>query len=63
MDNILTLKQVGEKLQVSESWLYRKVKSGVLPHIRIGRTGPIRVRESELEKWLRGHSVAGKLKV
>lgn len=60
-DNILTLKQVGDRLQVSESWLYRKVKAGILPHIKIG--GVIRVAERDLDNWIKGHTIAGKLKV
>ena len=57
---VLTLEQVAEKLQLSPAWLYRKCKSGVLPHIRIGKV--IRFREKDLDDWLSSNFNKGKTK-
>lgn len=58
---LLKPKQVMEKLQVGESWLSRKARAGIIPHIRIG--GTIRFREGDLNKWINDHSVKGCQKV
>ena len=60
-DRLLTVEEVAKKLQVSVSWVYKKCEANILRHIRIG--GIRRIKESELNKWIDGHSVGGKLKV
>ncbi len=57
----LKAKQVAEKIGVSSSWVLRKAKAGIVPHIRIG--GVIRFSENEIENWMKRHGMEGKLKV
>lgn len=51
-DKILTLRQVSDLLQVSQRHLYNLEAQDLLKFIRIGRA--VRVRESELNKFLEG---------
>lgn len=60
-DTILTIKQVAEKLQASESWVYKKTAAKILPHFRIG--GMLRFSEKAVNDWLRSHHVGGCQKV
>jgi len=60
-DRYLTAKQVAEKLGVSTSWILRKAKSGIAPHIRIG--GVIRFSQRDVEAWVQAHKIKGTLKV
>lgn len=50
MDEILTVPQVAEYLKISKSKLYLLIQRKELPHIKINRN--VRVRRSDLEKWL-----------
>jgi excisionase family DNA binding protein len=52
---------VAKRMNVSKSWIYRKAKAGIIPHVRIGRT--IRFIEKDLEAWINAHKVKGCLKV
>jgi excisionase family DNA binding protein len=60
-NGILTARQVALLLQVSESWVYKKCKSNILPHVKVG--GIVRILEKNLYKWIEDHQVKGKLKV
>jgi excisionase family DNA binding protein len=51
---ILTVKEVAEYLRMSEAKVYRLVKQGVLPVVRIGKTW--RFRKDLLDAWLRENS-------
>lgn len=48
---IMTVKDVAEYLRMSEAKVYRLVKEGVLPVVRIGKTW--RFRKDLLDEWLR----------
>jgi excisionase family DNA binding protein len=52
--NLLTVKQVSERLQVSLWTVYRKSEAGEIPAVRLGagKRSPVRVSERELEHWL-----------
>lgn len=50
MDELWDIARVAAYLGVSERTVYTKVRSGVLPAIRVGRLW--RVRESDLKVWL-----------
>jgi excisionase family DNA binding protein len=50
MDKIMTIPQVAAVLQISKAKIYMMVKRGQIPYIRIFRN--VRIRESELNKWL-----------
>ena len=57
----LRAKDVAEKIGVSTSWVLRKAKCGIAPHVRIG--GVIRFSEQEIEVWMKEHGIKGVLKV
>ncbi len=57
----LEVEDVAKRLNVSESWVYKKIRTKVMPHIRIG--GIIRVPEKELLAWVEAHAVEGCPKV
>ena len=47
---ILTVKEVAEYLRMSEAKVYKLIKEGVLPVVRIGKTW--RFRKDLLDAWL-----------
>lgn len=47
---IMTVKDVAEYLRMSEAKVYKLVKEGVLPVVRIGKTW--RFRKDLLDNWL-----------
>ena len=54
---MLTVKQVAERLGVSESLVYEWCSEGVLPHYRFGRKGrrgKILIDETEFDAFLAG---------
>lgn len=53
-DQLLTLSQVADRLQVSMSTLHRRIKAGELPTVRIGRS--LRVRPEDLEAYIEKHT-------
>jgi excisionase family DNA binding protein len=53
MENLLTARQLAEKLQVSADWIYDQAASGGMPSYRIGTIR--RFRLSEIEDWLQRH--------
>lgn len=55
MDEILTIQQVAKYLQMSKSKVYYLIQRKEIPHIKIQRN--VRVKVSELEKWLQKHEV------
>jgi len=57
----LRAKDVAEKIDVSTSWVLRKARCGIAPHVRIG--GVIRFSEREIEAWVKEHGIKGVLKV
>jgi excisionase family DNA binding protein len=62
MDNgFLTIGEVAEKMKVSPSWIYKKCKAGVMPHVRIG--GMLRFVGRDVESWISAHKVKGCMKV
>lgn len=51
-DQLLTVGEVCAAMRVSNMTVYRLIKSGELPAIRLGKT--YRVLESEVERYLSG---------
>ena len=47
---ILTLKEVADYLDVSPTSIYRYVKQGKIPSIRVG--GQYRFRRTKIDEWL-----------
>jgi excisionase family DNA binding protein len=50
---LLSIPQLCQELGMGKSWLYRRLRSGEIPSIRLGRT--IKVRRDELEQYLERH--------
>ncbi len=58
-DGLLTLGETAARLGLSRSSVYRKVRSGELPAVRLGRRGTsLRVRPEALERWISEHALA-----
>jgi excisionase family DNA binding protein len=48
-----SIPQLCQELGMGKSWIYRRLRSGEIPSIRLGRT--IKVRREELEQYLERH--------
>lgn len=55
---IMTVKDVADYLRMSEAKIYRLVRNGVLPVVRIGKTW--RFRKDLLDEWLKESSTTEK---
>lgn len=58
MENLLTIKQAGEKVGLSVSTLYKKVENQEIPFVRIGRN--VRFRLDLLENWINNRTIQGR---
>ena len=54
-DRLLTVGEVADAMRVSNMTIYRLIKSGQLPTIRVGKN--YRVRESDMNQYLSERSV------
>jgi excisionase family DNA binding protein len=54
-DRLMTVAEVAATMRVSNMTVYRLIKAGDLPALRVGRS--YRVRESDVEKYLSTRSV------
>ena len=62
MDEIMTVPEVAKYLKISKAKIYYLIQRQQIPHIKIGRN--VRVRESDLEKWLMKQTIgAGQLRL
>jgi excisionase family DNA binding protein len=52
-EQLLSIPQLCQELGMGKSWLYRRLRSGEIPSIRLGRS--IKVRREELEEYLQSH--------
>ena len=50
---LLSIPQLCQELGMGKSWVYRRLRSGEIPSVRLGRT--IKVRREELEEYLQSH--------
>jgi len=50
---LLSIPQLCQELGMGKSWIYRRLRSGEIPSVRLGRT--IKVRRDELEEYLERH--------
>jgi excisionase family DNA binding protein len=50
---LLSIPQVCQELGMGKSWIYRRLRNGEIPSVRLGRT--IKVRRDELEQYLESH--------
>jgi excisionase family DNA binding protein len=50
---LLSVEEVCEELGMGRTWVYRRLRSGEIPSVKLGRT--IKVRRDELEEYLHRH--------
>jgi len=50
---LLSIPQLCQEQGMGKSWVYRRLRSGEIPSVRLGRT--IKVRRDELEQYLQRH--------
>ena len=50
---LLSIPQVCQALGMGKSWTYRRLKSGEIPSIKLGRN--IKVKRQDLDKYLESH--------
>jgi excisionase family DNA binding protein len=50
---LLSIPQLCQELGMGKSWVYRRLRSGEIPSVRLGRS--IKVRRDELEEYLQSH--------
>jgi excisionase family DNA binding protein len=50
---LLSIPQLCQELGMGKSWIYRRLRSGEIPSLRLGRS--IKVRRDELEEYLQRH--------
>jgi len=60
-NGFITINEVAEKMMVSRSWIYKKCKAGIMPHVRFGKT--LRFVGGDVEAWITAHKVKGCVKV
>ena len=53
--DLLSIPEVCQELGMGKSWLYRKLRSGEIPSIKLGRV--IKVKRSSLEEYLTNQAV------
>jgi excisionase family DNA binding protein len=50
---LLSIPQLCQELDMGKSWVYRRLRSGEIPSVRLGRS--IKVRRQDLEEYLEKH--------
>jgi|SRR5829696_2703207 len=53
---LLSIPEVCQELDMGKSWVYRQIKSGELPSVKLGRS--IKVARKDLEDYLESHRYA-----
>jgi excisionase family DNA binding protein len=56
-DRLLMVREVAELMRVSNMTVYRLIKAGDLPALRVGKN--FRIRRSDVEGYLGGRSFSG----
>jgi excisionase family DNA binding protein len=56
-DRLLMVREVAELMRVSNMTVYRLIKAGDLPALRVGKN--FRIRRSDVECYLGGRSFSG----
>jgi excisionase family DNA binding protein len=52
--DLLSIWQVCQELRMGHSWVYRRIRSGEIPSVKLGRN--IKVRREDLEGYLKAKS-------
>src|SRR5215210_8795042 len=50
---LLSLQEVCDRLGMSKSWVYRQLRSGEIPSVKLGHN--IKVKREDLQRYLEGH--------
>jgi excisionase family DNA binding protein len=50
-DELLSIPEVRQRLGMSKSWVYQRLKSGEIPSVRLGKT--FKVKRQDLEEYIR----------
>jgi excisionase family DNA binding protein len=50
---LLSVEEVCEVLGMGKSWVYRKIRSGDIPSVKLG--GSIKVDRADLDRYLKNH--------
>lgn len=59
MEQLLKVRDVCERTQLSRTTVYELITSGQLPSVTLGLGRVRRVRESDLDAWIRRHAESG----
>ena len=59
MEQLLTIEQIADFLQVKQSTIYAWVHQEFIPHIKVGRL--VRFQQSKITEWLEKRETAGRL--
>lgn len=59
MDQLLTIDQIAEFLQVKRSTIYAWIHQQYIPYIKVGRL--VRFRKDKIIEWLKNRESAGRL--
>lgn len=54
--NLISIKELAEKLSVKPSWLYQRTRTGQIPHFKVGKY--VRFDETEVWEWLKEQNEA-----
>jgi len=49
--NLIGIKTMAEILDVPESWIYSRTRTGEIPHYKVGKY--VKFNESEVMEWLK----------
>lgn len=52
LEPLLTVSECAKHLQVDESFLWRRIRRRILPIVRLSNNRLIRIRESDLERFV-----------
>ena len=52
--DLLSIMEVCQQLKMGKSWVYRRIKSGEIPSVKLGHN--IKVRREDLESYLEANS-------
>src|SRR5919112_272582 len=52
-EELLSIPEVCQELSMGKSWVYRNIKSGEIPSVKLGRS--IKIKRKDLEDYLEGH--------
>ena len=51
--NLLSIPELCQELGMGKSWVYRRLRSGEIPSVKLGRS--IKVKQADLEEYLENH--------